>query len=76
MAEAMEHELQVYKALHHIQGSIPRLYACAYVYSCYSGRSILALVLETADKNSLTSLDISTSTDDEKIAISNIMYAF
>ncbi|KAK0235343.1 hypothetical protein EDD85DRAFT_842621 [Armillaria nabsnona] len=76
-AEAMEHEVQVYKALHHIQGSvIPRLYGYGYVDDWYSGRSIPALVLENAGENNLTSLDISTLTDDEKLDIISVLGAF
>ncbi len=76
-AEAMEHEFQVYKALHHIQGSvIPRLYGCGYVDDWYSRRSIPALVLENAGENNLTSLDISTLTDDEKLDIISVLGAF
>ncbi|KAK0186617.1 hypothetical protein F5146DRAFT_1161857, partial [Armillaria mellea] len=77
-AEAMEHELQVYKALHRIQGSvIPRLYGYAYIYDWYSGQSIPALVLENAGANNLASLDtVSTMTDDEKSDIKNVLVAF
>ncbi|PBK71298.1 hypothetical protein ARMSODRAFT_973750 [Armillaria solidipes] len=76
-AEAMEHELQVYKALHRIQGSvIPRLYGCGYVDDWYSGRSIPALVLENAGEKNLTSPDISTLTDDEKLDIIDVLGTF
>ncbi|KAK0450372.1 uncharacterized protein EV420DRAFT_1563178 [Desarmillaria tabescens] len=76
-AEDMEHELQVYKALRHIQGSvIPRLYGCGYVYDWYSGRSIPALVLENAGENNLASLGVSTLTEEEKIAIKDVLDAF
>ncbi|KAK0450360.1 uncharacterized protein EV420DRAFT_750912 [Desarmillaria tabescens] len=76
-AAAMEHEFQVYNALRHMQGSvIPRLYGCGYVDDWYSGRSIPALVLENAGGNNLTSLDISTLTQDVKIAINNVLSTF
>ncbi len=76
-AAAMEHEFKVYKALHRIQGSIiPRLYGCVYIDDWYSGRSIPALVLEIAGENNLASLDISTLTAEEKIAIEDVLVAF
>ncbi|PBK88862.1 hypothetical protein ARMGADRAFT_1083971 [Armillaria gallica] len=76
-AAAMEHEFEVYKALHRIHGStIPRLYGCVYIDDWYSGRSIPALVLEIAGENNLASLDISTLTAEEKIAIEDVLVAF